>query len=170
MPDTLEFRFGGHGDFVGEKMRHLRKKGGFTQDDVAKGTGLTAPQISLIEKGSTVVSYSILSKFKEFFGIVNAPITKDDKKRYRMLLYNWLNAAKKGLFDDAEALRNELADIRKLDFEPELITLFDFIEARYFIARREFEPLNKLIRKITSKYKELDYTDECMYHFFVLLG
>jgi len=73
---------------IGERLRHFRKAGGLTQEQLAERTGVSYQQIQLYESGKSRLNTDKLQSLAKalslpvavFFDEVVAPLTLEEKK------------------------------------------------------------------------------------------
>jgi transcriptional regulator with XRE-family HTH domain len=68
---------------VGERLRELREEHGFSQTDVAAGTGFSSVIISNVETGRCGVKTDLLCALSEFFNVSTDYLVGATEKRSR---------------------------------------------------------------------------------------
>ena len=89
---------------VGQKLRKLRKVRGLKLQDLARGTGLSASFLSMLETGKSDITLAKLQRIVQFYGITIASLL-DDAEAGRVITRS---TERKILDSPAEGVKTEL--------------------------------------------------------------
>lgn len=88
---------------MGKRLKELREKNGYTQQQTANYLGLDQSYIAKIEKGERVINIGMLQKLADLFGCeLNEVIDKTNNLKPIALAYRATNISK----EDLEAIAN----------------------------------------------------------------
>jgi len=132
---------------LGEKIKQVRTSKDLTQAFLAHVVNCSSNHISRIEKCEVECDTETLTLIKKALEIPKAPLTEDELKVYKRQTWVWHEQINSGRTNDAEAMKNELADILQLPFEYNLIVIYLMLEARMLIKPGTFDKASQNISK-----------------------
>lgn len=155
----------GNGELTpSQKIRKLRKAGGFTQDDLAAVLKCTKSRISKIEKGDLEYSKEDIVALKKFLGVADAPLTDAELVDFKKRLYKWRDLIKNNLTEEARKTLECLSVITRLPFEPDLKAMYKMFEIRFMIKERDIKTAEKSLSAYECDVDRM--TPENQYHFY----
>jgi len=139
---------------LGEKIMHVRKAKGYSQENLAHAIKRNRPFVQRIENGQAQCTDEMLDTIKKFLGIENAPLLDHELEVYRGQLWvvnDLLNATR---IPEAQKILDEMAPITDIPFEQDLFLLYKIMELRLHLddnyAIEEMKKIEALLNNVSN--------------------
>jgi len=162
---------------LGEKLMHVRKARGYSQENVAHALGKNRFFYQRIENEQTECDAETLAAIRKFLDIENAPLLGHELKFFKSqlwMIHDLLNADR---YPEAEALFQKLSPILDLPFESDLQLLYTMFEIRMLLIeagnKQMEEKRNIAEEKLKSVESLIDFntaSDEVLQLFHCIKG
>jgi len=135
---------------LGEKLKHVRREKGLSQDNVAYAVDNHTSIISRIENGHIEPPPELLDAIRIFLDIQHAPLLPFELELYSEKLLMWESLLDANRLDDALAMQTELVHILSLPFEHDLILKYKMLMVRYYFKKPDFAAAEEHILQAES--------------------
>ncbi|MCL2573236.1 MAG: helix-turn-helix domain-containing protein [Defluviitaleaceae bacterium] len=149
---------------LGEKIKEIRRHQGLSQENIAHELGCSVATISRIERGMAECSADMLRDIKAAMGIENAPLIDAETVVFHERLFVWAKLMIERRMDDAHDLSCELAVIRKLPYEKDLIMLYDIFAAGLELTKGNFDEGSKMLDELGKSLDSMN--GECRFYYY----
>ena len=154
---------------VDQKLMQLRKATGLRAIQFGAILGVDGPRVHRVERGDGQYTKEQREHSLKHFKIVNMPLTEPERATAKARIQYMLECAREGRKDEANAIREELADIVNLEpIDNELPLTYRLAEIAVLLIHEDIDTAEQRLDKIASDFDKM--TGEHRYRYYANMG
>jgi len=149
---------------LGEKIMHVRKAKGLSQENLAHALKRNRPFVQRIENGQAQCTAEMLAVIKKFLEIENAPLLERELALFRDQIWVLNDYSSADRTSEARAMLNEMSSILDLPFEQDLNLLYAMVEVRLLNIERNYIAAEEKLSKVEPLINDPSNDVLALYH------